>query len=233
MIAALIPARGGSKGVPRKNLRLLGGVPLIVHTIEAALSADCLAAVFVSTEDAEIRRVAESAGARVIERPHELAADETAALPVIRHALPIMDRALGEAVDVLVYLQATTPFRNSADIDATVALLDDPDAESAVSVMQVTRFHPFKLKRIVGHRLQPFSESEPEGIRRQDLPAAYVRNGGIYVSRRRTIEAGSLYGSDIRAHVMPEERSVEIDTELDFALAELIHARRSAQPAHV
>jgi len=152
---------------------------------------------------------------------------------VIRHALPIMDRALGEAVDVLVYLQATTPFRNSADIDATVALLDDPDAESAVSVVQVTRFHPFKLKRIVGHRLQPFSESEPEGIRRQDLPAAYVRNGGIYASRRPTIEAGSLYGSDIRAHVMPEERSVEIDTELDFALAELIHARRSAQPAHV
>lgn len=230
IIAALIPARGGSKGVPRKNLRPLGGSPLIVHTIKAALQARCLAGVFVSTEDAETRQVAESAGARVIARPVELASDETAALPVIRHALPIMDAALGAKVDVLVYLQATTPFRNAADINATVALLDDPAAESAVSVVQVTRVHPFKLKRIVDGQLQPYSAVEPEGTRRQDLPPAFVRNGGIYASRRRTIEAGSLYGGDIRAHIMPEERSVEIDTELDFAFAELILTRHLSQP---
>jgi CMP-N,N'-diacetyllegionaminic acid synthase len=226
MIAALIPARGGSKGVPRKNIRMLGGRPLLHYTIEAALQAARIEAVFVSTEDAEIAAVALDGGARLIQRPVELAEDETAALPVIVHALPEMDRVLGGRVETLVYLQATTPFRNAVDIDATIALIDDQSAESAVSVVQVTRSHPFKLKKISAGRLVPYSEIEPEGIRRQDMPSAYVRNGGVYVSRRATIESGSLYGRDCRAHVMSEEQSVEIDTELDFAFAEFLLSRQ-------
>jgi CMP-N-acetylneuraminic acid synthetase len=157
----------------------------------------------------------------------DLAADEVAALPVIRHALPLMDEALGGRVEILVYLQATTPFRTAADINATVALLEDPSVDSAVSVVAVTRTHPLKLKRIVDGRLVSYSGEEIEGMRRQDLPPAYVRNGGIYASRRATIETlGSLYGGACRAHIMPEERSVEIDTELDFTFAEFLLTRR-------
>ncbi|MGH8048869.1 MAG: cytidylyltransferase domain-containing protein [Chthoniobacterales bacterium] len=226
MIAALIPARGGSKGVPRKNVRMLGGKPLIVHTIEAAFGAGCLDGIFVSSEESGILEIAAAAGSRVIERPVELATDEAAALPVIRHALPIMDEALGGRVEILVYLQATTPFRTAADIDATVALLADPLADSAVSVVELTHSNPLKLKKIADGRLLPYSDEEPEGLRRQDLPAVYVRNGGVYASRRDTIEMlDSLYGRNCRAHIMPEVRSVEIDTETDFAFAEFLIAR--------
>jgi len=220
-----IPARGGSKGVPRKNIRELGGVPLIVHTIRAALASRRATPVFVSTEDSEIAEVSRAAGAIVIDRPSELAADDTPTLPVIRHALPVIETSMGFPIDVLVLLQATTPFRNADDIDRTVALLDDPAADSAVSVAPAGHVHPHKIKRLEEGRLVPYGEAEVEGVRRQDLSPAYVRNGGIYASRRATIEAGSLYGADCRAFVMPEERSIEIDTELDFAFAEFLMAR--------
>jgi CMP-N-acetylneuraminic acid synthetase len=222
-----IPARGGSKGVPRKNIRALGGEPLICHTIRAALSSRFAAPVFVSTEDAEIAAISRAAGAIIIERPAGLAADDTPTLPVILHALPQIEAALGSTIEILVLLQATTPFRNADDIDRTVSLLDDTAADSAVSVVEAGHFHPQKFKRLEDGKLAPFFMPEIEGASRQSLSAACIRNGGIYATRRRTLlDKSSLYGDDCRAYVMPAERSVEIDTELDFAFAEFLLGRQ-------
>lgn len=228
MIVSFIPARGGSKGVPRKNIRLLGGKPLICHTIEAALASKSAAFVFVSTEDPEIAGIAAAAGARIIDRPQSLAEDSTPSLPVILHALPLIENLLGEKIEILALLQATTPFRNGEDIDRTVHLLIKSNADSAVSVTPVQHGHPSKIKRMEQDRLHPYLENEPEGVRRQDLAPAYIRNGGVYATRRETLLAkNSLYGNDCRGYVMPVERSIEIDSPLDFSFAEWWFSRES------
>ncbi|HEX2194610.1 MAG TPA: acylneuraminate cytidylyltransferase family protein, partial [Candidatus Limnocylindria bacterium] len=131
---AIIPARGGSKGLPRKNLRLLGGEPLVVHTVRAALAARRVDRVLVSTDDAAIARAARRAGADVpFRRPPELATDHAATLPVVQHAVAWLEDH-GQRVDVVVTLQPTSPLRGPAEIDAVVALLDGGDSRSAVSV---------------------------------------------------------------------------------------------------
>lgn len=225
MIVSLIPARGGSKGVPRKNIRLLGGKPLICHSIEAALASSARA-VFVSTEDAEIASLSAAAGGRVIERPAELALDSTPSLPVVLHALPLIEKNLGRKISILALLQATTPFRNASDIDGTLDLLRDQDADSAVSVVRLSHFHPSKIKRIEANRLLSYSQAEIEGLPRQNFEHAYIRNGGVYAVRRSTLlEKNSLYGDDCRAYVMPEERSLDIDTPFDFEFAEWLCCR--------
>ena len=229
-IVAVIPARGGSKGVPRKNIRLLGGKPLIAHSIEAALAVRRLFhTVMVSTEDAEIAEVARQYGAEVpFLRPAALAGDKTPMRPVLQHVVQSIEERDGIRLDWVMLLQPTAPFRLPEDIEAALNLGLQGGCDSVISVVQVFATHPILMKRIEGGQLLPFCVEEKEGTRRQDYqPPAYMRNGAIYLTRREVLmEQNSIWGSTIRPYIMPEERSVSIDNELDFKLCELLIRER-------
>jgi CMP-N,N'-diacetyllegionaminic acid synthase len=229
-ILGIIPARGGSKGVPRKNIRLLGGRPLIEWSIESALAArDVLTRIIVSTDDAEIASLARSAGAEVpFMRPVELSGDKAPTLPVLQHTVAFAEHEEGQTYDLVMLLQPTAPFRTAQDIRDAVKIAVNYDCDSVISVVQVFAMHPILMKRIEGGRLVPFCIEEREGTRRQDYsPSAFMRNGAIYLTRRQLIiEQGTIWGTHIRPLVMPEERSASIDSELDFAVCEVLYNRR-------
>ena len=225
-ILAIIPARGGSSGLLRKNLKLLGGKPLIVHTIEAALEAkDQLYRVIVSTDDDEIAEVSLKAGAEVpFRRPADLSEDTTPSLPVVQHATFFIEAQESVCFDWILLLQPTTPLRNASDILMAVELCKVGDCDSVISVKEANTVHPFKMQKLVDGLLYPFFEGIPEGMRRQDYkPVAYQRNGGIYLTRRNVVvNQHSLYGRRVKPYIMPAERSVDIDCQFDLMVAELI-----------
>jgi len=224
LVLAVVPARGGSRGVPRKNIRLLGGHPLLAYTIAAGRASDRVTDLVVSTEDPEIAEVAQSYGANVIERPDELATDEAPTAPVIQHAIEQVETATARTFDYVLTLQPTTPFRRGWDIDAAVSLLEatpNPDA-SVTSVVRIYDAHPVRVKRLEGDRLKPYIAGDDLPTRRQDLPPAYLRNGAIYLAHRHTVAAGSVWGNPEVPYEMPPERSVNIDEPLDFLLAEAV-----------
>ncbi len=229
-ILAVIPVRGGSKSVPRKNIRLLGGKPLVAHVLDAALDSKMLTCVAVSSEDPEILAVAAQHGrgrAEIITRPAALAQDDTPSLPVIVHAVEELEKKHGR-FDYVVMLQATTPFVRTEDIDASLKLLLDAGTDSVFSVCKATSYHPAKMKRITDdNRLVQYVEGMPETqFTRQKLDPVYRRNGGIYAHKRAVVmERGLLYGSDstvCRPYIMSDERSVDINSMADFLAAEAI-----------
>lgn len=223
-ILAVITARGGSKGIPGKNIKMLGGKPLVVYTIEAAKQSKLITHLIVSTDDEDIIRVAQQYGADVpFKRPAELATDQAKHLGVMQHATDFMEKKLGIKFDYIVILQPTSPFRTVEDLDGTLQKLIESGAESAVSLVEEEKYHPVKMKKLVGDRVAPYSVMEEEGIRRQDLPKAYRRSGAVYAMRRDTLmEKNSLYGNDIAGYIVPVERSVDIDDQLDWQRAELM-----------
>jgi CMP-N,N'-diacetyllegionaminic acid synthase len=224
LVLAVVPARGGSRGVPRKNIRTLGAHPLLAYTVAAGRASDRVTDLVVSTEDPEIGDVARSYGAEVIERPAELATDEAPTAPVIQHAMALVEASTGRTYDYVLTLQPTTPFRRGWDIDAAVDLLEqapNPDA-SVTSVVRIFDAHPERVKRLEDDRLLPYIAGDDRPTRRQDLPPAYLRNGAIYLAHRRTVAGGSVWGNPEIAYEMPPERSVNIDEPLDFLLAEAV-----------
>ncbi len=232
-VLCVITARGGSKRVPGKNIRPLAKKPLIAWTIDAARACgDLLHAVVVSTDDEAIARVAHEAGAEVpFMRPPELSTDDAKSLPVVQHATTFIEKRDGVTFDWILLLQPTSPLRTAEDIKDALRLAERAPYHSVVSVKPMP-VHPIFAKKIdVDGLLQTFMLEEPEGLRRQDVsPPAYCRNGAIYLTRREVLmEQNSLYGKCIGALVMPEERSVDIDSPLDFALAEqqLLQAKAS------
>lgn len=231
-VLAVIPARGGSKGVPRKNLRAVCGRPLIAYTIETALAARPLFhRVIVSTDDEEIATVAEREGAEApFLRPAELAGDRVPMLPVLQHAVRFVEQQDAMRLDWVCLLQPTAPFRTVADLQAALRLGESGGCDSVISVVQVFATHPALMKRIEGGRLLPYCVEEKEGTRRQDYqPPAYMRNGAIYLTRRDVLlEENSIWGRSIRPYVMPPERSVGVDSELDLKLAEIMLQERLA-----
>ena len=223
-VLAVIPARGGSKGVPRKNLVQLCGRPLIAYTIEAGLSAKSVSRLVVSTEDEEIVSVARSLGADVpFIRPATLATDAAQSLPVVQHAVQAVEEVEGTPYDVIVMLQPTTPLRTAGDVDSAVTLLLESGADSVVSVVDVGGHHPYRMKRIDDDgRLVNFVDQGFEDMRpRQELPPVYLRSGDIYASRRAVImDENTLVGKNCRAIVIPQSRAVNIDTPIDILMAE-------------
>ena len=210
-VVALIPARGGSKGIPRKNLAPLGGRPLLVWTLDAARDAETVTRVVLSTDDDEI--AAAAGDAEVLRRPPELAADDTPMLPVIRHALDAY------ACDVLVLLQPTSPLRRAEHVDAAVRLLADSGADAVVSVVEVPhRYAPESLMELRDGRL--VAHSEP--ATRQAKQTLYARNGPAVLALRAATLGDELYGGDVRAYVMDERESLDVDTPFDLELAELL-----------
>jgi CMP-N-acetylneuraminic acid synthetase len=222
----IIPARGGSKGVLRKNIRLVGGRPLMAYAIEAAQNSRYLTDYLVSTDDNEIAAVARQEGARVLMRPPELAADDTPMIPVVKHAL-----AQGD-YEFVVILQPTAPLRTADDIDAALQILFETGADSVVSVYQVDDHHPARMYRLIDGQLIPY-DTEPTARLRQALPPVYHRNGAVYACQTRLVwEQETLLGPDLRPYIMPRARSVNIDDELDLAFADLLLSRRQqVEPA--
>ena len=229
-VLAMIPARGGSKGVPRKNIRNLDGKPLIQYSIEAARESKLLTRFVLSTEDAEIRDTGRALGAEVVERPDDLAGDKVPMYPVAQHALAEAEQRFGMTFDAIMVLQPIAPLRTAEDIDNAIKLLQSSGAESVIGVVRIYDQHPIRMKKIVDGRIQPFCFPEQEGTRRQDLsPPAYLRNGAIYLIRRESLVNGSLHGKDQCPYEMPAERSVNIDEPLDFAMAELLMKQRRGE----
>lgn len=218
----IVPARGGSRGIPRKNIRDLGGRPLIAYTAEAARAAKGLDRVVVSTEDAEIAEVARGCGLEVpFLRPEELARDDTPMLPVVRHALDAMESGDGR-FDAVCLLQPTSPFRRAEDIDACIVLLQDRDADAVVTVRSVPPEHnPYWVYlRESDGLLRPCVGAGDPIPRRQDLPPAYHRDGSIYVTRRDVVERGSLYGERVFGYECDPATGLNLDENEDWERAE-------------
>ena len=229
-VLTVITARGGSKSIPRKNVVELCGKPLIVHTIDAALAlGDRLHRVVVSTDDEEIAAVSRAAGAEVpFMRPAALARDDTPSLPVVQHAARFVEEEEATQLDWILLLQPTTPLRTVDDIAGALDLALDGKATSVVGVCDVGSYHPLKMHSAENGFLTPYAENWAEGIRRQDLtPDLYKTNGTIYLVRRDVlIEQNSLFGDHVRPLVMPTDRSLDIDSELDLVIAEALIKRR-------
>lgn len=227
-VLAIIPARGGSKGVLRKNIRELAGKPLIAWTIEEALKSKHIDRLILSSEDEEIIRIAKNWGCEApFKRPDELARDDTPGVKPVLHALG----ALVEKYEYVVLLQPTSPLRISDDIDNCIELCIRKEAPACVSVSEVTQ-HPFWMYEIGDNGLmKPFNQEIDVANRRQDLPEAYILNGAVYVSRVDFILSNqSFISSSTIAYIMPKERSFDIDEEIDLKLCEIIlDMRRSKE----
>jgi CMP-N,N'-diacetyllegionaminic acid synthase len=218
-VLGLVPARGGSGRVPRKNLAVLGGKTLVRRALETALAAGCFDTVALSSDDDEILAEAEGLDVVALRRPAELATDTARAGEFARHAID----QLGD-FDALAIVQCTSPFTAPEDIAGAVALLERTGAESVVTVARVEAAqHPLKLKRLEGDRLLPYLE-EDRLTPSHELPPLWVRNGSVYVFRRDVVERG-LEAEDVRGYEMPPERSFDIDTERDVAFAEFLLER--------
>lgn len=224
-ILAIIPARGGSKGVPRKNIKLLGGKPLIQYTSEIALKSKYLTKVILSSEDEEIMNIAEIAGIEVpFKRPSNLAEDKTPTLPVILHALDFLS-AQGEKYDAVCLLQTTCPFRTVAFLDAAIHKFIEKGTDSLVSVQEVPHeYNPHWTfeENISGNLAITTGETEIVS-RRQDLPKAYHRDGSIYITKTSVLRLKkSLYGNSIAYIESSKVNYVNIDTLEDWGKAERI-----------
>lgn len=222
-VLGLIPARGGSKGIPRKNLKELDGKPLVAYPINDALESKYINKVIVSTDDTEVAEISTKYGAEVpFMRPKELAEDKVPDFPVIEHAVLWLDNHNWK-VDYIVFLRPTSIFRTAREIDKAVEKMLGSEFDSVRGISKAV-YPPYWMKRIVGDRLVPFIESEYEYMRRQELPQVYQGNGTIEVIKRETIlEGKSMYGGNIGFIEMDDIATVGIDSELDFEVAESLY----------
>lgn len=222
-VLAIIPARGGSKGLPRKNILPLAGKPLIAWTIEAARDSRYIDRCIVSTDDHEIARVASEWGGDVpFLRPGELALDSTPTRDVVLHAINLV-----AGYDYIVVLQPTSPLRLSEDIDGCLEAMVQANSATAVSVTEADK-PPYWMYRLKpGGRLVPVMECGTPLFRRQDAPTIYVLNGAVYAGTPGAyMKDEPFVRGDTVGYPMPKERSVDIDTELDLKLCEWLLAQR-------
>ena len=225
-VLAVIPARGGSKEVPRKNIRNLWGKPLIAYTIKTALMAEnLLYRIIVSTDDEEIASISKNYGAEVpFIRPKELSTDEASMVPVLQHAVDFIEKEDNTIIDWILLLQPTDPLREVTDIENSIKLALEDDCDSVISVERVFAHHPILMKKIEKNRLFPYTIEETEGTPRQKYsPPAYMRNGSIYLTKRRTLmKMNSIWGAIIKPLIMTEGSRISIDSMNDLLLAEIL-----------
>lgn len=222
-VLAVVTARGGSKGIPQKNIKKLGGIPLVAWTLRVAGKSRRITDLIISTDDPDIATVAKKYRGHVpFMRPKKLALDATPHLPVMQHAIEFMEAKLEKKYDYIVILQPTSPFRTPEDIDDAIDLLVKTGSDSCVSLVQASSHeHPIKIKKLNKSRVSPYCIPEPEGVPRQALPAAFRRSGAVYAMRRDLVmKKGRLFGKKISGYVVPRERSIDIDTLEDWAVAE-------------
>ncbi len=227
-LLAIIPARGGSKGIPRKNIRLLCGRPLIAYSISAAQEARSVERIIVSTDDEEIAEISQRLGAEVRLRPAELATDDAPTRPVLAHVVAELAKQ-SYVPDAVLTLQPTSPLRAARHIDDAAALFAaDPSADSLVSCIEVPHiFHPLSvMRRNSEGYLEPFF-STPQPHRRQDKQRVFARNGAaIYITRTQRL-AEYVFGGRLIPYPMDQESSVDIDTLEDLVAAERLLLARA------
>lgn len=223
-VLAVITARGGSKGVPDKNIRQVDGRPLIAWSVEQAKASRLLDRVILSSDSPKIIAAARNAGCDVpFTRPAELATDEVGTIDVLRHAMAQVPRH-----DYLVLLQPTSPLRQAADIDAAIRLCHEGGVSTCVSVCEAGKSPYWMFTLEAGGRMKRILP-KPAGSRRQDLPVFHVLNGAVYVARWEHLAGGGDFVTeDTVGYEMPAARSIDIDTELDFRILELLISDRKA-----
>jgi len=227
-VLGVIPARGGSKTIRRKNLKKLGNKPLIYYAIKNALKSKKLDRTIVSTEDKEIAEVAKKYGAEVpFLRPKKLARDNVSLIPVVIHAMRYLEKREGWKADVIVSLQPTSPFIEAPDIDTAISKLVRTRCDSVVTVCKIIQGHPYWAVRVRGDKLTPlFADGHRKYLQKQDLPPLYRITGGLYVRHRKILENWNGHdfalGKDVRAIILDEIKSIDIDSPLDLAVARAV-----------
>ncbi|HDY72630.1 MAG TPA: acylneuraminate cytidylyltransferase family protein [bacterium] len=227
-IIAIIPARGSSKGLPRKNIRKLAGKPLIAYTIEAALKSKYLDRIIVSTDDKEIAKISQQYGAEVpFMRPKELAKDEIPLVPIIpRYVAEELEKRENYRPDIVLVLQPTCPLRGTNYIDLAIEKLIKTKCDWVVTVVPANP-HPFRARLMKGDKLIPLFEGKKIWVQRQDFPPVYQFNGAIYATWRKILQEKEVFqNKDWRGVIMKEEEAVDIDTIVDFLTIEAIIKRR-------
>lgn len=226
-IVGVIPARGGSKGFPKKNVQLLLGKPVIAYTIIAAQKSDLIGRLVVSTDDEEITEISHRYGVEVIPRPTELAADDSPIEDALRHAVTFLKNKEGYYPDIVVQMQANVPVRKEGMIDMVIQKLIDSGADSAISVYEANQI-PQAMKRLKGDRLFPRYKL-PKGYRRQDFPRLYLAGGAVLATRTEVLfktigdRRGHAYlGDDVRGVIEESFYSVEVDQADDLILVEAV-----------
>lgn len=238
-VLGVITARGGSKGVPGKNLKPLGGKPLLFYTVDAAIDT-ALDRLILSTDDPQIAEAGRALGCEVpFMRPAELARDETPHLPVIQHAVQWLAEHDNYHADAVVILQPTSPLRSAIDVSGALRMLELSGADSVVSVTAVSpHAHPMRMLRLdergEASLLVSGAPVRQRINRRQDLPDAWVMNGAVYACRTHVLFGAepSLYGDRVVAYPMPADRSISIDSFEDWAEAEAALARQPHDHHH-
>ena len=224
-VLGLIPARGGSKGIPRKNVKHLCGQPLISYTLETACAAQSLARVAVTSDDDEILECARGFdGVIAIERPAELSTDQASVVPALKHALDILDSSHAEQFDAVALLQPTSPLREPRHINEAIQLLaDQREAQSIISVTAMSDVHPARMYWMAQNNgLEPIL-SQYEQTRRQDIPPAYYRNGSIYIVRTAAlIEQNAVMAKPACGYAMGADYLLNIDEPRDWIIAEAL-----------
>ncbi len=224
-----ICARGNSKGVLNKNIRPIDGFPLVAHSIVQARETELFDAISVSSDSDEILNIARTWGADfIIKRPETLALDTSAKIPAIKHCLLETEKLLGRKCAVLVDLDATSPLRDQSDIKGAIELLETSNADSVITGASSRRSPYFNMVELTQNNcVKLCKESNPPVVRRQDAPISYDMNASIYVwKREKFVESPSVFYPNTKLFVMPEERSFDIDTELDFEWVEYLFSRK-------
>ena len=225
-ILALTLARGGSKSVLKKNIKPIFGLPLISYTINEALKSKYITRYIVSTDDREIQQIAIQYGAEApFLRPVELSSDKASSVSALQHAVNWAENEEGNKYDYVVELMCTNPMKTVEDIDSSIEKLISTNADSVIAVHQLEDHHPARIKKIIDDKIVDFCIQEIPESRRQDLkPDAFIRSGSIYALKRDYLMLeGKRYGSEnSRPYILPKERAVNIDTEVDFMIADLM-----------
>ena len=221
-ILAIIPARGGSKGVPGKNIKLLGEKPLLQYTVEASMQSQLISKTILSTDDAEIIACARNFDIEIpFVRPHELATDQAKSIDVVKHAVDFFEKQ-GEFYDAVCLLQVTSPFRPHGMIDKAIQKFIDTDADTLITVLPVPHeYNPHWVFEVNERGELKIATGENTIIsRRQDLPLAYHRDGSIYITKTEYIKQGTFYGNSLTYLETDPTNYVNIDTLFDWKKAE-------------
>lgn len=230
-IITIIPARGGSKSVPRKNIKLLGGKPLIAYTILASLDSRKIERTIVSTDDTEIARIAKDYGAEVpFMRPKNLARDSSSALSVILHAIKYLEQKEKYFPDIIVFLQPTSPFRKTEHIDEGIEKIKNCNAIIGVSEI---KDHPYFAMKKKGEFLKPFLQIKNRPLARQDLSKIYYVNSSLFIAKREYYNQAKdpdpvapIFKGKVKGVFMDAVSSIDIDSQFDFFIAEAILKQR-------
>lgn len=225
-ILGLTLARGGSKSVPKKNIKKIEGIPLIGYTISEALKSQYLTRYIVSTDDKDIQNIAINLGAEApFLRPSEYSTDEASSVSAMQHAVNWVEQHEGVKYDYVVELMCTNPLKKVEDIDSSIEKLISTNSDSVIAVHKLEDHHPIRIKKIIDDKIIDFCIPESPETRRQDLkPDAYIRSGSIYALKRDHLMIDNLrYGSEeSRPYILPADRAINVDTEIDFIIAETL-----------